>query len=364
MLYLRQLLSNKLYMANVLIVRYHRIGDALIVIPLITALAKKYEKDTFTLLTNERFESLQELMPSNVRLLPMRVKKTRGIFRGISFSIRKKLYAYSFRSFIRSFDKIAFLQYDVLEAKTHRYIIKTNKKIDIAVTDETAFLSEERARKKCSDGLTMIKLHQHTLQKLGYTDLIPDTDASKIKNRDTSSLFAQLKINPDKKLIAISPFSREETKIYPLEKMEQIVAHYASKDNYQVLIFGGGPYERKIASSWENKYPAAISLIDRVSFKDETTILANCNAALSMDSANLHLGALLNIPVFSIWGATTPQNGYYPSNLNIDYAIIKNIDCQPCSIFGNKPCTNPKKYDCLDIEPDIIINKLNTILEK
>jgi hypothetical protein len=64
----------------------------------------------------------------------------------------------------------------------------------------------------------------------------------------------------------------------------------------------------------------------------------------------------------ALWGATTPQCGYYPEKEPQEQAIVKGIACQPCSLFGENPCTNPELYDCLSIEPEIVIDKVKEIL--
>ncbi|MCC8173426.1 MAG: hypothetical protein LIO65_03280 [Odoribacter sp.] len=76
-------------MAKTLIIRHHRIGDALIALPLIISLANKYKEDEFTVISNKRFKSLFEMMPENVTYIPMVVRKSSGMFRGVSFLFRR-----------------------------------------------------------------------------------------------------------------------------------------------------------------------------------------------------------------------------------------------------------------------------------
>lgn len=350
-------------MAKTLIVRYHRIGDAIIVLPLVYALAKKYPEDSFTVLSYERFESLFKAMPPNVSFEPMVRRSYSGVFRGVSYLIRRKLFLARMKSFARQFDKIAFLQYEPFEQKIHESIRESGKDIQVEYTDEKPFLSEERLENKCWDGMTMIGLHKYTLSKLGYTGLEPHSDPSLIKKKEYPELYAKLGIDNAKMRIAIAPFSKEKTKIYPLDRMEKIVAHFAAQpDKYQVLILGGGIKEKNFVDTWVRKFPNIISLIDTVSFAEEVILIAQSSLTLSMDSANLHLASFMHTPVFSIWGATAPQNGFYPSKENIGYAIIRHLDCQPCSIFGGKPCARPQQYECLDIAPEEIISKMEKAL--
>lgn len=350
-------------MGNTLIIRNHRIGDALIVLPLVVSLALKYKNETFTVITNERFDNLLDIMPGNVLFIPMVGKKSQGIFRGISYFIRRQLFLYRIQSCSKLFNKIAFLQYETFEKKLHKYILRKKNDVLIAITDETEFRSDKRLLNKCLDGLTMIGLHTDTLRKLGYTDICPVSDPSKIRDQDVSSICREIGIDLTKRLIAVAPFSKEKTKIYPLDKMEQVVGYFSSQTSlYQVLILGGGYEEKNLVDKWVEKYPSIISLVDRIPFGYETVIIAKCSLVLSMDSANLHLASLLHTPVVSIWGATTPENGYYPSKEDIGSAICKRLECQPCSIFGEKTCIRKNRYECLDIDSQIVIDKMEGVL--
>lgn len=351
-------------MTKTLIVRYHRIGDALIALPVIVAVAKKYPKDQFTVLSNARFESIFAEMPPNITFLAMPERSPSGIFRGVSHQIRRKLFLFKMKSLVQQFDKVAFLQYDTFEQKIHQSIKDNKRNIQVGITDEKSFISLERLENKCWDGMTMEGFHKYAFSKLGYTDLKITSDRPSIKDKDFSDLYKKLGIDKNKKRIAIAPFSKEVSKIYPLNKMEKIVAHFAAQsDKYQVLILGGGIREENFVNTWLKKYPNIISLINVIPFAEEVAIIAQSTLVLSMDSANLHLASFMHTPVISIWGATAPQNGYYPSKENIGYAIIRHLDCQPCSIFGTKHCSRAQQYECLDIAPEDIITKMEKAIE-
>lgn len=346
-------------MAKTLIIRYHRIGDALIALPLVVAAAKKYPEDEFTLLSNIRFESLFVDMPANLRFMPMVERSPSGIFRGISYLMRRKMFLAKMKSFVLGFDKVAFLQYEPFEQELHKSIKDSKRNIQAAITDETEFLSSKRLENKCWDGMTMTGLHRLAFSQLGYTGLEIMQQPPSIKNKDFPALYRKLGINKDKIRIAIAPFSKEKSKVYPLDKMERVAAYFAAQsDKYQVLILGGGIREKNFVGTWVQKYPDIISLIDTIPFAEEVVIIAQSTLVLSMDSANLHLASFMHTPVISIWGATAPQNGYYPSKEDIGYAVIRHLDCQPCSIFGTKHCIRPKQFECLDIPPEEIIGKM------
>ena len=85
---------------------------------------------------------------------------------------------------------------------------------------------------------------------------------------------------------------------------------------------------------------------------------------LSMDSANMHLASLTNTPVISIWGATHPYAGFMGWNQPQNNAIQMDMDCRPCSIYGNKKCFR-KDYACMNqIDESVIVQKIKDIIYK
>jgi ADP-heptose:LPS heptosyltransferase len=78
----------------------------------------------------------------------------------------------------------------------------------------------------------------------------------------------------------------------------------------------------------------------------------------------MHMASLTATPVVSIWGATHPYAGFLGWNQREDNAIGLDLDCRPCSIYGQKPC-HRGDYACLTgISPDMILERINRILTK
>jgi ADP-heptose:LPS heptosyltransferase len=78
-----------------------------------------------------------------------------------------------------------------------------------------------------------------------------------------------------------------------------------------------------------------------------------------MDSANMHLASLYNIPVVSVWGATHPYAGFLGFNQDPQNVVSENLECSPCSVFGNKPCWRGD-YACMQqLSPEKIILAIN-----
>jgi ADP-heptose:LPS heptosyltransferase len=82
-----------------------------------------------------------------------------------------------------------------------------------------------------------------------------------------------------------------------------------------------------------------------------------------MDSANMHMASLVATPVVSVWGATHPYAGFMGWGQNSENVIQMDLDCRPCSIYGQKPCKRGD-YACMNmIKPETIVEKINTLLQ-
>jgi ADP-heptose:LPS heptosyltransferase len=155
--------------------------------------------------------------------------------------------------------------------------------------------------------------------------------------------------------LGIAPFARHEGKRYPLAQMERVLNHFASRSFYTLFLFGGGSEEITLMKAWKQRFPTIVLPEDRGLGHDVR--LMNClDGLLTMDSANMHLGALANTKVFSMWGATHPLAGFAAWNQPDSYRLQEEMTCRPCSIYGNKPCYR-KDHACMNnLAPERVIS--------
>ena len=165
------------------------------------------------------------------------------------------------------------------------------------------------------------------------------------------------------KWIGIAPFAKHKGKIYPLELQEQVVAHFAANPAVKVFLFGGGKSEQEVFDSWIAKYPSVVSMIGKLNMRTELNLMSHLDVMLSMDSANMHLASLVNIPVVSVWGATHPYAGFMGWKQLPVNTVQLDLSCRPCSVYGQKPCWRGD-YACLrDITPEQVIAKIEGIID-
>ena len=160
------------------------------------------------------------------------------------------------------------------------------------------------------------------------------------------------------KWIAVAPFAQHRGKIYPLEKMEQVVKRLSQAEGVTVLLFGGGKKEVETLEGWAGKYEHTVSVAGCYPMDMELHILNKCDVVLSMDSSNMHLASLVGTPVVSVWGATHPFAGFYGYGQKAEYALQTSLECRPCSIYGNVPC-HRGDYACMeDIAVETVAGKV------
>lgn len=145
--------------------------------------------------------------------------------------------------------------------------------------------------------------------------------------------------------IGIAPFAAHKGKVYPLGKMEQVVAEL-SKGSEPVYLFGFGDEEKRVCEAWEKQYPNVVSLVGKHTMAEELEIMRGLRVMLTMDSGNMHLASLVGTKVVSVWGATHPKMGFLGYGQSLDDCVTLNLPCSPCSAYGNKPC-KLGDYKCL-----------------
>ena len=150
-----------------------------------------------------------------------------------------------------------------------------------------------------------------------------------------------LAITGDKsqKWIGIAPFAQYDSKVYPLDLMQDVIDQLSVNLEYKILLFGGGKKEVEILDSLSQNKSNVINVAGKIKLQQELALISNLDVMLSMDSGNAHIAAMLGIPVVTLWGATHPYAGFAPFHQPLENALVsdrKQFPKLPTSIYGNK----------------------------
>lgn len=164
--------------------------------------------------------------------------------------------------------------------------------------------------------------------------------------------------------VGVAPFSAQQGKIYPPERMEEVIRQLSERCD-RVFIHSGMGDELAFAKAQETRFANVTALADRVKLKEEIDLIANLDCVVSMDSLVMHLASLTATPVVSVWGATHPKMGFLGYGCPVEGIVQRgDLTCRPCSVYGKKPCKFGD-YRCLTgIEPQEIVDRVEQLLRK
>lgn len=337
---------------EVLVTRFSAIGDVAMAAVTVCQAAESNPEYHFTMLTKKGLEPFFELhKPQNLTVIGVDLKKydgIKGFFRLLksgSLTYRPNIYV-DLHNVLRT--KILRVFFSLKLSSVHH--INKNRKAKKELC--------KKVGKKLRPLRSTIEEQANTFTKAGLKiNLKPIT-----RKKLDSPYFNQTSLGQPS--IGIAPFARHQSKIYPIEQMEQVVATLLTQPNRTIYIFGGGHAEEAIANKWQSSYPNVVSLIGKLTFLEELKLISNLKCMVSMDSASMHLASLVGTPVVSIWGGTHPYAGFMGYGQLPTNAIGAQLSCRPCSVYGNKPCYK-KSYECMHtIQPSQVVDLANKIISE
>jgi len=344
---------------HILVIRFSALGDVAMAVPVVYSLAKQHPDIRITVLSKNMARPLFENLAPNVGFMGADLKREYRGIRGLN-ALYRRLTAKQFTAIadLHSVLRSEFLRmrFNLGNCKV-AHINKHRKGRRRLTSDNNRQLSQQP---------TTFQNYVEVFEQLGYSINIQFTSIFPPEGGDLSLLPATMQVKHAGELwIGIAPFAAHEGKIYPTPLMRQVIEQLIQQHpQARIFLFGRGEKEDKFFTELCQAYPACTYVSHHVeSMREELILMSHLEIMLSMDSANMHLASLTGIPVVSIWGATHPFAGFMGWNQTKANAIQTDLDCRPCSIFGQKPCKRGD-YACLNqIKPETIVEKINTLLQ-
>ncbi len=342
-------------MDNILIIRFSSLGDVAMTIPVIHSLATQYPQSRITVLSRNTFAQLFERLPGNVQFRGVDLEGKHTGLAGLECLYRelKK----------EKFDAVADF-HDVLRSKYLRWRFRLNG-VHVAEVDkgrEGRRKLVRRTHKEIMCQTSSFQRYADVLQSIGCP---VDVDFVSLFGSGKGNIrYVNLPIGEkgDDKWIGVAPFAAHRGKIYPLIQQERVVKRLSQRTNTKIFLFGGGEKEIELLEEWAEEFPNVISTAGKLTLSTELALMSHLDVMLSMDSANMHLASLVNVPVVSVWGATHPYAGFMGWKQQPANAVQMDLPCRPCSVFGNKPCFR-NDYACLQgITPDKVVQQIENVI--
>lgn len=341
---------------HLLIIRFSAVGDVAMTVPLVYSLAHQYPRLRITVLSRSYARCLFQNIAPNVGFMAVNVKKE---FRGLKGLNRlyRRLVAKRFTA-IADFHHV--LRSDYLRTRffvEHYKVAHINKhrsgRRQLVATNHKLLIQQPTAFQNYAD----------VLEQLGYPVRIDFHSIFPPEGGDLQQLPGQFH-KKEQCWIGIAPFAAHTAKVYPQERMEQVISQIAERHpDCRIFFFGFGDEEFNLFDHWSALYPICRNASRQLGdMQKELVLMSHLDVMISMDSANMHLASLVGVPVVSIWGATHPYAGFLGWGQNLENAVQLDLPCRPCSIFGNKACLRGD-YACLrNITPDIVVERVENLL--
>ena len=335
--------------------RLSAMGDVAMTVPVLRAFVQQYPEVQLTVVSRPFFQPFFKDIP-NLHFFAFDEKERHKGILGL------------WRLFqdLKTFKIDAFADvHNVLRSKVVRYLFALSGK-------KTAFVDKGRAEKKALTRAenkifqpltTMFERHQLVFETLGFPINLsqPQFPAkAPIQNPELATIVAQ-----SQKSIGIAPFAQYDSKVYPLDLMQEVIDALAANENYTIFLFGGGQKEKEKLQELAGNKKNAINMAGKVPFTTELDLISNLDVMLSMDSGNGHIAAMLGLPVVTLWGATHPYVGFLPFNQTLDNALVSDRNQYPqlpTSVYGNKVvpgCENAMRT----ILPERVVARIAEILK-
>lgn len=346
---------------HILVIRFSALGDVAMTVPIIWAVAQKYPEVRITVLSRGFARTFFENLAPNVNFMEADLKGEYHGVKGLN-ALYRRLVAKQFthvadlHSVLRSdYLRIRFNlgHFKVAHIDKHRKMRRklVNKNQNKKVRQQLPTSFENYAEVFAKLGFPIEENHFQSIfpQEGGNLSLLPEAIGNK---------------REDEQWIGVAPFAAHRGKVYPKEQMLEVIRLLTQRyPKCRIFLFGRGEDENETFPKWVQQVPQCTFVSWHLeSIKQEMILMSHLDAMLSMDSANMHIASLTGIPVVSIWGATHPMAGFLGWRHSLDNAIQLDMECRPCSIYGQKPCIFGDFRCMTGIKPESIVEKISNII--
>jgi ADP-heptose:LPS heptosyltransferase len=339
---------------HILVIRLSAMGDVAMTVPVLRAFSlqsRNFETNVkITVVSRPFFKPFFDDI-ENVTFFAIDLKARHKGFLGLLrlFSDLRKL----------NIDAVADL-HNVLRSKVVRTLFAlTGKKV--AAIDKGRKDKKELTKlevKTISPTQSMFERHGETFEKLGFPLNLekPTFPKSAFLSEEILDITGKKEGN----WIGIAPFAQYESKVYPMDLMQEVIDTLAKNSSNKIFLFGGGNEEIKKLNQLKNNHENVIVVAGKTNLKQELAIISNLNVMLSMDSGNAHIAAMLGVKTITLWGATHPYAGFSPFKQPLENALVsdrKQYPKLPTSVYGNKIVLGYEDV-MRTISPDEVVAKI------
>ncbi|HPN39222.1 MAG TPA: glycosyltransferase family 9 protein [Melioribacteraceae bacterium] len=335
-------------MQKILVIQTAFIGDAILTLPLLSQIIKKYEYSEIDVLA----------IPSTIEIF----RNSPYVNKVIEYDKRKK--DKGIFALIKLGKLLKSNSYDIIFSP-HRSL-RSSILVKLSGVKET-YGFDNSSCKLFYKNIIKYNIKEHevlrNLRLINFDDkknswkLLPELKKEESTVNKIDLFIEQNTIN---NFICIAPGSVWETKKYPIEYYKLIAKYFINK-GYKIIVTGSNS-EKDLCNQLEEISNQIINTAGLFNINETIELIGRSKLLICNDSAPTHFGMVNDVKVLTLYCSTVAEFGFYPYNRKSKYLSYDNLKCKPCGIHGFKKCPI-KTFDCgINLKPEIVMQEAEKLL--
>lgn len=346
---------------NILVIRFKRIGDAILSLPLCHSLKLTFPNAKVDFVLYEDVAPLFEGHSYIDKVITITKKEQKNPFKYIKkvFNLTRKKY-----------DIII----DIMSTPKSEAFCMFSRKSLFRIgryKKKRGFFYNYKMKEKESLNKVDKFLNQllFPLKEAGF-DIKKDYDfkffADSIEKEKYRQKMLEAGVDFSNPIIAFSIYSRVAHKIYPIDKMKQVVNYLIERYNAQIIFFYSPDQKesiQKIHKEMGDK-KNIFSTIETPTIRDLVPFLENCDYYIGNEGGARHLAQGIGIPTFAIFNPMADLKEWlpFPSTKNMGISPVDMLEKKSISLEKFNSMSFIEQFSLIDVET---INKLcSELIEK
>ncbi|WP_319777850.1 glycosyltransferase family 9 protein [Maridesulfovibrio sp.] len=325
------------------------LGDAVLTLPLIKALALRFPEAEIHLIVRKGVEALFEGQPE---LAGVHGFDKRGAQKGMGAA----------RSYGAELGRQGFDLWISAHTSMRSAVVAMSTgikdRIGYAAPWYNRFIYSQTVERRF-DELEEVERLLALGEPLGISGIAPDVTLELPAEvlGEAEDFFRGLGNRP---VIGVHPGSTWETKKWPEQNFAQVIDRCVA-EGFKVFFFGG-PAETGLCRSvldQAKQADAVINLAGKLGLQQLAAHIRQLDVYVTNDSGPMHIAWMQKVPVLAMFGPTVRRFGFFPRGAGS--TVLESpadLQCRPCGLHGGKTCPE-KHHKCMtDITVDMVWNEI------
>lgn len=346
-------------MTKVLIIRFRRVGDAVISSSLCTSLKHTFPDSEIHYVLNESIAPLFENHPDIDKVIAFSDDDMHNFVRYVK-KVKQIVSEEKYDIIIDTRSTVKTMFFPLFSLRTpfrigrkkmynpfiHNFRVDNKFKGDKDNVELTLSLLDPLERSFQLQKENMFRLYFTEEEKLNF-----------------ANYMQQQGVDLSKPIITCAVTARLEHKIWAVEKMKDILGRILDKYDVQLVFNYGGDKEKAFAErlhSEMNNHDRIFVNIEAKSLRELIAMLANSTFFFGNEGGPRHISQALDVPSFAIYPPGIPKDNWLP-NKSERYQGIELFDIDP-ALSNAEGVSYEEKFRKIDV--DSVWGKLDPMLEK